>query len=116
MPHDNYTLDNTGVNVTGITVDIPVLVPAGGAICYSDNVGLNAIYERGRTTVNILNILVTDKYLKKLVPNNDWSFVLTVEQLQDTPALKLHELKKQTSSDDEMIHLLKMLLLQGDMK
>ncbi len=115
MPHENYTLDDNGVNVTGVTVDIPVLVPAGGTICYTDNTGINAIYERGRTTVNILNVLVTDKFMTKLVPNNDWSFVLTIEHLEDSPALALAELKKQTADDEEVIQLLKMLLLKGEM-
>ena len=115
MPHENYTLDDNGVSVTGVTVDIPVLVPAGGTICYTDNTGINAIYERGRTTVNILNVLVTDKFMTKLVPNNDWSFVLTIEHLEDSPALALAELKKQTADDEEVIQLLKMLLLKGEM-
>ena len=53
--------------------------------------------------------------MHKLVPNNDWSFVLTIEQLEDSPALQLNELKKQTISDEEVIQLLKMLLLQGEM-
>ncbi len=115
MPHENYTLDDNGVSVTGVTVDIPVLVPAGGTICYIDNIGINAIYERGRTTVNILNVQVTDKFMTKLVPNNDWSFVLTIEHLEDSPALQLAELKKQTADDEEVIQLLKMLLLKGEM-
>lgn len=115
MPHENYTLDDNGVSVTGVTVDIPVLVPAGGTICYTDTTGINAIYERGRTTVNILNVLVTDKFMTKLVPNNDWSFVLTIEHLEDSPALALAELKKQTADDEEVIQLLKMLLLKGEM-
>ena len=115
MPHENYALDGTGIAVTGVTVDIPVLVPAGGTICYTDNTGINAIYERGRTTVNTLSVLVTDKFLKKIVPNNDWSFVLTIEQLEDSPAMQLNELKKLASSDEEVIQLLKMLLLQGEM-
>lgn len=115
MPHENYALDENGVTVTGVTVDIPVLVPAGGTICYTDNTGINAIYERGRTTVNILNVLVTDKFLTKLVPNNDWSLVLMIEHLEDSPALALAELKKQTADDEEVIQLLKMLLLKGEM-
>ena len=115
MPHENYALDGTGIAVTGVTVDIPVLVPAGGTICYTDNTGVNAIYERGRTTVNTLSVLVTDKFMQKIVPKNDWSFVLTIEQLEDSPALQLNELKKQTVSDEEVIQLLKMLLLQGEL-
>lgn len=91
-----------------------MLVPAGGTICYTDNIGVNAIYERGRTTVNTLSVLVTDKFMQKIVPNNDWSFVLTIEQLEDSPMLQLNELKKQTVSDAEVIQLLKMLLLQGE--
>ena len=106
MPHENYALDDNGVTVTGVTVDIPVLVPAGGTIFYTDNTGINAIY--------VLNVLVTDKFMKKLVPNNDWSFVLTIEHLEDSPALALAELKKQTADDEEVIQLLKMLLLKGE--
>ncbi len=115
MPHENYTLDDNGVSVTGVTADILVLVPDGGTICYADTTGINAIYERGRTTVNILNVLVTDKFMTKLVPNNDWSFVLTIEYLEDSPALALAELKMQTDDDEEVIQLLKMLLLKGEM-
>ncbi len=63
MLHENYALEDNGVTVTGVTVDISVLVPAGGKICSPDNTGINAIYERGRTTVNILNVLVTDKFM-----------------------------------------------------
>ena len=56
MPHENYALDGTGIAVTGVTVDVHVLVLAGGTICYTDSTGINAIYERGRTTVNTLSV------------------------------------------------------------
>lgn len=116
MPSDNYTLSREGPETTGVTINIPITVAPGAAIVYEDLIGTHAIYERARSVVNNLSIEVLDKYDRKIIPGHDWSFILSIEQYEDTEGESLDALKAANGKDDEMIQLLKMLLLQREFK
>ena len=116
LPADNYSVDSQGPAVTGITLQVPLLVPPGGQIYYADERGVNAMYEKSRSVVNTLDVQVLDKTLHQLMPQHDWSFVLAVEQYEDTETQVLQSLSKQLSNDDEIIQLAKMTLLQAEFR
>lgn len=52
----------------------------------------------------------------QLDPITDWSFVITMEEYEDTDKLLLDNAKKLVSDDEEMIQIMKMTLLQKELK
>lgn len=116
IPSDNYTVGMTGPSASGVTVQVPMQVPPGGAIVYTDDVGVNAIYERSKSVVNNLSVELMDEAHNKIVPDQHWTFVLTIEQYEDVHGEILEQLQQQTSADTEIMQLLKMLLLQSEYK
>lgn len=114
MPSDNYTVSKEGPEVTGITINVPIAVAPGGSIIYEDVVGVHAVYERTRSVVNTLMVELLDKNMNPLEPDHDWSFILTIEQYEDTDGLSLKALQENNQHQEEVIQLLKMLLLQQE--
>ena len=57
-----------------------------------------------------------DKHFMHLSPNDDWSFVVTIEGYEDTDKLLLDNAKRIVSDDEEMIQIMKMTLLQKELK
>ena len=114
IPSDNYTVGMTGPSASGVTVQVPTQVPPGGAIVYTDDIGVNAVYERSKSVVNNLSVELMDEAHNKIVPDQHWTFVLTIKQYEDIHGEVLEQLQKQTSADQEIMQLLKMLLLQAE--
>ena len=52
----------------------------------------------------------------QLSPNDDWSFVVTIEEYEDTDKLLLDNAKRLVSDDEEMIQIMKMTLLLKELK
>ncbi len=116
IPSDNYSLGGEGPAANGVTIQIPVGVPPGGAIIYTDHRGVHAAYEQGRSVVNNLSVELLDEHYNKLIPDQHWSFVLTIEQWEDQQKEVVQLLQSQKKNEEEMIQLLKMLLLQREFK
>lgn len=116
LPSDNFNLTEDGPEMSGVTVQIPIIVPPGGNIVYADEIGINAVYEKSRSVVTTLDVDVLDKNLDSITPGHDWSIVMCIEQYEDVDAQTLKSLSQQTANDDEIIQLLKMLLLQREFK
>ena len=57
-----------------------------------------------------------DKDFVQLSPNDDWSLVVTIEEYEDTDKLLLDSAKRLVSDDEEMIQIMKMTLLQKELK
>lgn len=116
LPGDNYIVNSTGVSNAGVTCDVPITVDPLSLIVYTDREGSNAIYERGRTVVSSLNVTLSDKNQNVVIPDEDWSFVLNIEQYQDTEQLLLDGVSRLNNQDSEVVQLLKMLLLQKEFR
>lgn len=116
LPSDNYVIDKSGPSNNGITVNIPIVVPPGASILWQDTHGTYAVLEKGRSVVNSLAITVEDGLGKQLTPDHDWSFIVNIETYEDVDATELDLLEKSNKGDDQVIQLLKMLLLQKEFK
>jgi len=49
-------------------------------------------------------------------PVTNWSFLVTMEEYEDTDKLLLDNAKKLVQDDEEMIQIMKMTLLQKELK
>ena len=116
LPNENYSVSRDGPSQNGITCNIPICVPIGGQILWQDTDGTYSLLERGRSVVNSLTVTVEDKFGKQLQPAHDWSFVIVIETYEDTEQEKLELLMAANKDDDQVIQLLKMLLLQKEFK
>lgn len=116
MPSDNYTLSKDGPELTGISVNIPLITGPGSSIVYEDIMGTHAIYEHAKSVVNNLRVEVLDKNFMKVIPDHDWSFIMSIEQYEDTDGETIEELQQSNQAQAEMSQLLKMLLLSTEYK
>jgi hypothetical protein len=114
LPSDNYKLERSGPSSTNISVQIPIAVGPNGGIIYEDTTGVCAILEMAKSVVNILEVQVVDKTDTPMIPGHDWSFVLTIEQYEDTEKQVIQQLKDQNEETKELVQLSKMSLLQHE--
>jgi hypothetical protein len=84
LPVQNSEVRQTeGLSQSRITALVPVGVPHGGTVYYSDLQGVNAAYERNQSTLSRLHIWLTDKYGKAYNPASPWTFSFALEIWQD---------------------------------
>ena len=121
LPNNNYEVFNDfekqdiGAAITQTTISIPVMCAPGGSIVYSDTTGVNAILHRAVDHFGLMHVKVQDKNKRTLVETEDWSMLVTVETYEDTPKQKLALLKQASEDDDQMLTVLKMMLLQNEL-
>ncbi len=84
-------------------------------LTYKDDLGGNAIYQRARSIASSLSVQLLDKQVQQIEPSIDWSFVVTTEY-EATDRLLLDNAKKLVNDDEEMIQIMKMTLLQRELK
>lgn len=116
LPSDNYCYSKGSLTNNGVAVLLPVDQPPLAMLDYKDNIGGNAIYQRGRSVASSLSLQLVTRDFVQLDPITDWSFVITMEEYEDTDKLLLDNAKKLVSDDEEMIQIMKMTLLQKELK
>lgn len=116
VPTDNYCYSGGSLTNNGIIVLLLFDQPPLGMLTYKDDHGGNAIYQRGRSVASSLNVQLMAKDFTQLQPSTDWSFVITMEEFEDTDKLLLDDAKKVVSDDEELIQIMKMTLLQKELK
>ncbi len=116
LPTDNYCYSGGSLTNNGVTVLLPVDQPPLGMLTYKDDHGGNAVYQRGRSVASSLNVQLMSKDFIQIQPSTDWSFVITMEEFEDTDKLLLDNAKKVVSDDEEMIQIMKMSLLQKELR
>lgn len=83
IPTSHYVIQNGQLSVSPITCSMPVVVPPGYNIVYSDPDGANATFEKNQDRLVNLNFSVRDQLGNKLTPSTDWTMVITIEILED---------------------------------
>lgn len=116
LPSENYQISRDGPVNNGITVNVPIVVPPSGAILWQDTAGTNALLEKGRSVVNSLAVRVQTKDGVQLNPDHDWSMIINIETYEDVEAQVIKALTESNTDNEQMIQLLKMLLLQNELK
>ena len=116
LPSNNFCYAAGNLTNNGVTVLLPVDQPPLGMLTDKDHLGGNAVYQRGRSIDSSLTVQLMDKHFMQLSPSDDWSFVVTIEKYEDTDKLLLDNAKRIVSDDEEMIQIVKMTLLQKELK
>jgi hypothetical protein len=100
-----------GLSQSRITALVPVGVPHGGTVYYSDLQGVNAAYERNQSTLSRLHIWLTDKYGKAYNPASPWTFSFALEIWQDDFKRMLDVLLSSQSLHESAVKLHKLGLV-----
>lgn len=116
LPTENFCYSGNSLTNNGVTVLLPVDQPPLALLVYKDQTGGNAIYQRGRSVASSLSVQLMDKLFNPIEPKDDWSFVVTMEEYEDSDKLLLDNAKQQVQDDEQMIQIMKMTLLQRELK
>jgi len=116
LPTDNYCYSNGALTNNGVTVLMSVDQPPLAMLNYKDDLGGNATYQRGRSVASSLTLKLMTRDFVEIDPVTNWSFLVTMEEYEDTDKLLLDNAKKLVQDDEEMIQIMKMTLLQKELK
>ncbi len=109
--HNCEIVGGQGLKETRATALVPVNVPNGGTISWTDVHGINAAYERNISTISRLHIYLLDKYNNPYEPLSAWSFTLAIETLQDDFKRMLDILIASNTFHETAVNLHKMQLV-----
>ncbi|CAL8468230.1 g7769 [Coccomyxa elongata] len=114
IPTSHYVIQNGQLSVSPITCSMPVVVPAGYNIVYSDLDGANATFEKNQDRLVNLNFSVRDQQGNKLVPGTDWTMVITIEILEDIGNESTALLAEANSLTKQQLELMRTQLIGVD--